>query len=304
MRTELINKYPIRLPKQQKTITTPKDEINLHAIVNVVGKRNSGKSVCVFSRLRDLKEQNLAHRIYLISPTKLSNMHLVGNLIDEEDMYDEMTNNSVQSILDKVEADTQEYEKYLEDIELYDLWKKLQRRKNFDIEDIDPELLIKLDERNIFELEEKPTWKYKNSCNGVGIFHLVIDDAQSSQLFVPSTKNKFLNFIIRHRHASSRKNLKVGISVWMCLQNYSSQTAGLPKSIRENCTQLCVFKVQQRDIIEKIAKEASELDREKFMQAYDYATKEDHCFLMVDFNPKDKKKIFRKNWDEYIVFDE
>ena len=56
-------------------------------------------------------------------------------------------------------------------------------------------------------------------------------------------------------------------------------------------------------MIEKIASECGEVDKEKFMAAYDYATAEDHSFLLIDFNPKDKKKIFRRNFSEYILFD-
>lgn len=301
MITEKIDKYEVRVPKQKQPIVTPKDEINLHAIVCTVGKRNSGKSYSVFSKLRDLKEQGLAHRIYLISPTKLSNMHLTQGLIDEDDMYEEMTNASVEAILEKVEQDVREYEDYLSDVELYKLWKKLER-KNVAIDDIDPELLIKLDERGIIDMEHPPVWKYGKPVNGVGVFHMVCDDCQSSPLFVPSTRNKFLNFIIRHRHTSSRPNLKVGISVWMMLQNYSCQAGGVPKAIRENCTQLCIFKIQQRDMVEKIASECGEIDKDKFMQAYDHATAEPHNFLMIDFNPKDKNKIFRRNWNEYLLF--
>ena len=300
MQTIKTSKYPIRLPKTKNPITTPQDEINLHSIVISVGKRGSGKSVSVFSKLRDLKEQGLADKVYLISPTKHSNYHLVKGIVADEDMYEEMDNGSVDAILVKIEADAQEYEKYLEDCELFKLWKKLSTNHKVRIEDIDPELLIKLEERGIFDMENAPKWKYKNEP---GIFHLVLDDCQSSALFRPGKNNKFLNMLIRHRHVSSRPHFKVGVSLWILCQNYCCQ-GGLPKAVRENCTQLCLFPVKQRDIIEKVAHEmGGEVEKEKFLQAYDYSTQNDpHSFLMVDFNPKDKNKIFRKKWDEYITF--
>ena len=300
METRKLNKYPIRLPKTKNPITTPPDEINLHAIVISCGKRGSGKSVSVFSKLKDLKEQNLADRVYLISPTKHSNYHLAKGLVADEDMYEEMDNSSVDNILAKIEVDAREYEEYLENTELYKLWKKLATSKSVNVDDIDPELLIKLEERGILEMDRPPKWKYHNEP---GIFHLVLDDCQSSALFRPGKNNKFLNMLIRHRHVSSRPHFKVGVSLWILCQNYCAQ-GGLPKSVRENCTQLCMFPVKQRDIIEKVADEmGGEVHKDDFLQAYDYATKDDpHSFLLVDFNPKDKSKVFRKRWDEYIVF--
>lgn len=297
MKTEKIPKYDIRVPKVNNPIETPKDEIKLHTICISVGKRGSGKSVSIFSKVKDLKEQGLADRVYLISPTKWSNLHLAEHLIDEEDMYEEISIDSVNSILDKVEKDAQEYEDYLRKIELYKLWQKLQK-KNIDINDIDPELLIELDKFGIFELEEIPKWKYKNQP---GIYHLIMDDCQAGGLF--QTK-PFMNMALRHRHISSRKNFKVGISLWLLVQNYSAH-GGITKALRENTCQLCIFPVKQRDMIEKMADEmGGEIEKEKFIQAYDYATKDSpHDFLMVDFNPKDKKKVFRKNWNEYILIE-
>lgn len=303
MKTQNIQKYPIRLPTVSQPIITPSDEINLHAIVISCGKRGSGKSVSVFSKLRDLKEQNLADRIYLISPTKYSNMHLSEGLIDENDIYEEMSNNSVEAILDKIEQDTQDYERYLRQVALYELWKKLEKKK-IDVESIDPDLLLEFYDLGIMEMDKTPSWKYPKAKNGIGVFHLVLDDCQSSPLFTPGKGNKFLNMAIRHRHVSSRPTFKVGVSLWILVQNYSTN-GGISKALRENCTQLCIFPVKQLDMVEKIASEAGgEVKTNQFLEAYHYATKDSpHDFLLVDFNPKDRGKIFRKKWDEYIVFD-
>lgn len=299
METKKLNKYPIIVPKLKQPIITPKDEINLHGIIISVGKRGSGKSVSVFSKIRHLKDQKLADRVYLISPTKHSNYHLAEGLVADEDMYEEMSNESVDDILYKIEQDAQEYEDFLEDTKLYKLWKKLSKSKRFNIDDIDPELLLKLEERSILDMESAPVWKYHNHP---GIFHLVLDDCQSSALFRPGKNNRFLNMLIRHRHVSSRPHFKVGLSLWILCQNYCSQ-GGLPRSVRENCTHLALFPIKQRDMVEQIANEmGGEICSESFKQAYDYATKDDpHSFLLVDFNPKDKTKTFRKNWDEYIM---
>ncbi len=301
MNVQKINKYPIRIPKTKTPITTPEHEINLHGIIISCGKRGSGKSVSVFSKLRDLKEQNLADRIYLISPTKWSNMHLAEGLIDEEDMYENMTNESVQHILQKIEQDAQDYEVFLEQEKLYKLYLQFEKKK-VDIESIPEDLLVKFLDYGIMDMEQPPKWKYYNKP---GIFHLVLDDCQSSNMFTPGKGNKFLNMAIRHRHVSSRPDFKVGVSLWLLVQNYSTN-GGISKALRENCTQLCLFPVKQLDMVEKIASEmGGEVKTEQFMKAYEYATKDSpHSFLLVDFNPKDRKKIFRKCWDEYIMFDD
>lgn len=302
MKTEVIGKYPIRVPTVKNPIKTPKDEINLHALVGFFGMRGSGKSVSCFSKVRDLKEQGYADRVFLISPTRWSNYELARGLVDDGDQYESMTCASVDDILAKIEQETQEYEEYLENLELYKLWHKLERRR-VPIESIDPDLLLKFDERGIMYMEEPPRWKYPNAKNGIGIYHLVVDDAMGSPLFTPSTKNTFLNMLTRHRHVSSRPNLKVGLSVWLLMQAFTAQAGGIPRAIRANLTHICIFPVKQQSALENIADEVGECDREQFLKAYKVATSEPHSFLLIDFNPKDKNRVFRKRWDEYIMFD-
>lgn len=300
MRTKEINKYQVRVPKVKSQIDTPPDEIKLHTIAISCGKRNSGKSLSVFSRLRDLKDQGLADRVYLISPTKYSNYHLAEHLVADEDMYEDISIASLNSILDKIEQDAQEYEDYLHTRELYKLWKRMEK-KNIEIDDIDPELLLELDNFNVIGMEEPPTWKYPKAKNGIGVFHIIFDDAQAGGLF--QTK-PFINMALRHRHISSRSYFKVGVSLWLLVQNYIA-AGGIPRSLRENCCILCLFPVKQLDMIESIAQEmGGEVKKDEFLQAYKFATKDsDHDFLMVDFNAKSPAKRFRKNWSTYIIFD-
>ena len=40
--------------------------------------------------------------------------------------------------------------------------------------------------------------------------------------------------------------------------------------------------------------------KEDFYNFYNEATKEPHNFLMIDFNPKERGKHFRKNFDTYL----
>jgi hypothetical protein len=57
---------------------------------------------------------------------------------------------------------------------------------------------------------------------------------------------------------------------------------------------------------EKVMKVIDEIggniDEETFTKACHYATKDDpHDFLVIEFNPSNKKHIFRKNWQTAII---
>jgi len=78
---------------------------------------------------------------------------------------------------------------------------------------------------------------------------------------------------------------------------------GVGRVIRENCTNLMLFKNKQEKQLAKIRDElGSSLDVDKFDLAYQIATKEKYGFLLCDFNAKCPTKAFRKGLNEYIVF--
>lgn len=289
-----LNKYPIILPKHTNHIETPEHEVKLHGIFVVCGKRGSGKSVAVASKLRHLKQQKSADRIFLVSPTAVSNTGNWNGLIDDEDIYPEMDNKSIEDIKDKVIEEAKEWEEYMMAKKLYDKFVKSKRLT-------DEFLLECLDAGVIDEYGNpiEPQSKYGHRP----VLHMVLDDCQSSKLFVASHKNSFLNLCIRHRHIGQMPSLKqgLGVSIWVLIQNYST-TSGLPKAVRGNCTNLILFKIQDDSSIEKIMKECGgEVDKDTFLKVYKFATKEPHDFLAVDFNPKKKEYMFRRNWDTLVI---
>lgn len=299
MKVEKLNKYNIILPKKKAFIKTPEGEIGLHCCAVVAGARGSGKSVAVSSKLHHLKGEGLADRIFLISPTSVSNAEMWEGLIERDDMYSEMTNESVQKVIENVEMEAKEWQEYEKQLELWKLWKKLLRSKK-PIDEIEPELLIAFMENGILDMEEmgtEPTSKYGHKP----VLHLVLDDCQSSQLFVPSTKNKLLNATIRHRHLGDG----LGISMWFLVQNYST-SSGLPPTVRDNSTLLVLFPMKNQGKIMKIIEEiGGNIDEETFNKVYEEATKYDpHDFLVIEFAPKDKKYMFRRKWNEVLIPDE
>jgi hypothetical protein len=298
MKTEKLKNAEIVVPKKKAFIKTPDGEIGLHCCAVICGARGSGKSVAVSSKLQHLKKEGLADRIFLISPTAVSNSEMWNGLIEEEDIYTDMTNDSVLKVIEQVELEAKEWLEYEAQLELWKLWKRLLRSKR-PIDEIEPDLLIKFMEHGILDMAElgnEPESKYGHKP----VLHLVLDDCQSSQLFVPSTKNKLLNATIRHRHIGDG----LGLSMWFLVQSYSTNS-GLPKAIRDNSTILVLFPMKNGNNVMKIIEEVGgNIDEETFNKVYDYATKDDgHDFLVIEFSPKNKKYTFKKNWNTVLIPD-
>jgi hypothetical protein len=80
---------------------------------------------------------------------------------------------------------------------------------------------------------------------------------------------------------------------------------GLGRCLRENLSLLTLFKNRQQKQMDAIQEElANVVDEDKFKVAYEYATGEKYGSLTVDFNPKCNTKLFRKNLNEAIIFDD
>lgn len=298
MKTEkLSSNYSIRVPKKRAFIKVPDGEIGLHCCAVVCGARGSGKTVAVRSKLHHLKAEGLADRVFLISPTAVSNSEMWEGLIEEEDIFCEMTNESVLKVIEIVEAESKEWKEYEEKVRLYKLWRKLLKKQT-PINEIDPELLLEIMEAGIMDMdmdmEEEPKSKYGHKP----VLHLVLDDCQSSKLFVPSTHNKLLNATIRHRHLGDG----LGLSMWFLVQSYSTNS-GLPKAIRDNSTILCLFPMKNGANVMKVIEEiGGNIDQDTFNEVYDYATKDDdHSFLVIEFTPSKKKYTFKKNWQTALI---
>ena len=80
---------------------------------------------------------------------------------------------------------------------------------------------------------------------------------------------------------------------------------GLGRALRENVSILTLFKNRQEKQLNAIKEElANVVDLKLFDKAYEFATREKYGNLSVDFTPKCSTKIFRKNLNEVIMFDE
>jgi hypothetical protein len=88
----------------------------------------------------------------------------------------------------------------------------------------------------------------------------------------------------------------------MLVQSYCGVgNNGVARGIREQITLLLLFKCRDEAMRKKIHSEiGSDIDLEKFDKFFDYATQEDFGFLSIDFAPKNKERVFRKNFNEYL----
>jgi len=289
--------YKIKVPKSSAfTVKTDDEFINMHGIFLANAKRGGGKS-CAFSNLlRLMKENNALDRFILVSPTYHNNKHYFQGLpLDEENDVIEPTKHTPELLMEMLDEEGFLYDEYHERMKRWYLLRKLIK-SNTPIENIDPFLLLEFgnDIRNF----EKPYHKYNGKKPVIVIF---FDDCQGSDLF--KTSGKISNMVIKHRHLGKTRDGAIGCSLLFATQSYTSNSMGLPKSIRTNLTHMLVFKNKNINELKAISSEcAGEVDEEQFFKLYDRAIIEPHDFLFVDFaKKKSHPSMFRRNFDEWLI---
>ena len=289
-------KYKITLPTGGiKDIETPDDFFKLPFVMLSIAKRMSGKTCSMSNFLHILHRMGKLDRVILVSPTYSNNSHYFDGLpLDVENDVIEPTVDAAQIIMDKMEEEGQLYDQYFEDLERWKELMKLVKYSKVNIDDIDDSLFIN-------ENLEKPIYKYmKNGKPYKPIVVAFFDDCQNTPAFSPKSKVSYLT--IKHRHVGITKNKSIGVNLMFACQNYTSNSGGIPKTIRGNTTILCVFKNKNIKELQLIAEECSgECDVNDFMEVFETATKDDYCFLTIDFNrKKTHPSMFRQCWNKWI----
>jgi hypothetical protein len=300
MKTVKVKGQEIQVPQTSAfAINTGPMLMKAHQNMIVLGKRGSGKSVAITNYLRMLREDKKLDRIFVISPTFQSNRVIMEKLgIDEEDVFDPATGTeAVEKVIAAIEKERDDYEDYLTSLERYKLLLKDLNSVKF-VEMVDPQLMLEFFDTNSNKFT-KPEPKYKHK--GPPICALFVDDCQSTPLFRAA---KFLNFITRHRHIGPLEGGgALGVSVFIALQNFSSTSGGCPRAVRNNATSVLTFGLKDKKELGQVYESvAGEIEEEKFMKAFEYATSEPHNFLCIDLHPKkEHPSMFRKNFNEFII---
>jgi len=263
--------------------------------------RNSGKTHTISKLVTQAQKEKTFDRIYMICPTFQSNKSYFGKMINEEDVF-EPTKDSIQKVIEIVEAERDEFEDYLRKEKLYKEFIQILKSKR---EFSDGEIM-KFEELGFLDDEfDRPKWKYDSVRPPQSL--LILDDVLSSPAILQSSgivKAFTLNRHISPLQEPHSGRSACGLAVIIISQTYS-MNQGISRSLRENLTHLLIFKNKQEKQLAKIREElGGSVCEDKFMTAYNMATKEKYGNLLVDFNPRCPTMTFRKNLNELLIFEE
>ena len=289
MLTKKLHKFGTKLPEKSAfTIETEPDFPKLHTLTIASGKRGGGKSVAIANFIKSCKDKGYYDRVWLITPTYYSNKAIWDIAdISEDDTY-EPTATVLKDITSFVDAERAEWDLFLQQKELY---KKFQRDIRKPINRIDSDTLMMYQDLDFFE--GPPQWKYNHEVPPR--LGLVIDDCLGTPLLSRPSAG-LVNMCIKHRHLGRG----LGISIFMLVQSYCAQ-GGINRAIRENCTMLLLFKVNQDAQIKKLYEECDlKMSESEFVGMCNNVHSLDYNFLLMDFSPKDTSMQFRSGFDEII----
>ncbi len=160
-----------------------------------------------------------------------------------------------------------------------------------DIGNLDPALLMAAYEDDVVENPPQHKWNGKRP-----VLAVFVDESQSTKLFRSA---KFLNLCIRHRHVGSSEKTRMGVSMFICVQNYTTQHGGIPKAIRDNVSTMMLYKTRSNNVLKTIMEDISDqITDKKIFSVYKQACQDEHDFLFIDWAPK--KHRFRRCFDQYL----
>lgn len=289
----MIKSRNFKLPsKTAFTIDTADDFIKLHAVAIFSGKRGAGKSVALANLLKVAMDRSYFDRIFIITPTYNSNK-VIWDIcyIKEEDVF-LPEKDSIKNIIERIQADKDEWEAHLHKKEMY---KNYIRDKHRSYTSIDDEDLLYYYDNDFINGKKPDEWKYHKQ--GVKDHpprtSIILDDCLSLPVMARPSSG-LVNLCISSRHICQG----LGTSVFMLVQSFKCQ-GGVPRVIREQVTLLCLFKLCDQNQIEAIEKEiGTDIGVEKFRQFLEYSTKNPHGFLTINFCPKKGQSMFMREFEE------
>ena len=270
------------------------------APVNVVvnGKRRAGKTCCTIN----LIEKMDFDYVIAVSPTMNSNKEIMSRLNIEYVFEDPDDLSCIDKIKEIVNEEARDLERYRHELKEYN---KLMRSIK-DGNRVDDELMLKFFEANTYGMNDfiKPKHRWKGEKPRIAV---IFDDMLGSMIYSKPRKLNALATYSRHL-GQLQEGGSIGVSLFFLIQSFKCQTGGLNKVIRNQCTQLIVFKTKDNKELDDIADSCGgEISKETFIKVYDYAieTGGDHPFLFIDLHKKpNHPSMFRVCFDKFIIIDE
>ena len=176
--TSPIRDTDLTLPKKRAFLDRQSPNLpRLHTLCIAAAKRGGGKTTTVTSMLRIYQKQGLADRVFILSPTAVSNSEFYDGLAKPEDIFPP-TNASLNQIITYIEAEAEAVKEYEAILGLYKFWQKFLKSKK-SVESIDLDLLYDLEKNGIMDMDSPPVPKYESVRP---VIHVLFDDIQGTEL--------------------------------------------------------------------------------------------------------------------------
>ena len=283
---------------------TPQDAITQPCLMYVSAVRNSGKSYAVSKMMRQSKKHHTFDRVFIITPTWLSNKSYFSDIVNVVDVF-EPTKDAIDKVLTCVDEERDLWDRFVVEKKRYKEYIALLKSGR----ELNESQILHYFELGYLDEDFKPpTWIYKVERPPQSA--VILDDVLGSKALSQSGSLTRLASLNRHLsplaqefvQSDGSRRSACGLAVIILSQTYR-MPQGISRTLRENVTHLMLFKNKQERQLKTIKEElGSALDEDKFTIAYELATEKKFGFLIADFNPKEPHMTFRKGLDTYIVF--
>lgn len=246
----------------------------------VVASRGGGKTTSIINLVKIYAQTHFFDKVILLSPTFYNDPKLQTLQDDRYELkvYTDITYDVISEIISSIKSDVNEYKQYKDYIKV---WKRFVKAKSPEawLDQADPAEIAILQEHD-FQPPQTP-W-----VHGMPTTLIIADDLVGNRAVY--NNQELVKFLLVHRHWLT--------SILFAVQVYKG---AIPRGLRNNLSLLMLFNNKNHQIRKEIAEElASHITVEQFEAIWDYCCKEQHDFLMVDFDSKDYR--FRKNFNEII----
>ena len=247
----------------------------------ITGSRNSGKTNAFISLCDIYNRTNTFDKIILFSPTYYNDpkYQLLSGFKAELQVYTEYNDDIFHDVAEGIKNDITIWKNYEYEVKRYN--EALNYKGDFS-KFKDQDYLYFL-----YDNDWRPPKKPQH-LDRMPFTLIVFDDLVGNKyLYSSGCKNEATKFFILHRHMLTS-----------CLFLTQIWKNALPRQIRNNLSLMILFKNNSHKIKLEIADElSSHISAEKFVELWDYATKDPYQFFMVDMDgPKELR--YRKNFNE------